>query len=66
MVPRTRTGSHSNLSSGAVSPVPCFKPFGEAVSIDGDRDVNKAIIADTMKLVRELDMISYVLLVEKK
>lgn len=36
------------------TPSPCFKPFGEAVSNarrDGDRDPNKAIIADTMKLV---------------
>ena len=37
------------------TPKPCFKPFGEAVSNArraGDRDPNKAIIADTMKLVR--------------
>ena len=36
------------------TPVPCFKPFGEAVSDArraGDVDPNKAIIADTMKLV---------------
>ena len=35
-------------------PVPCFQPFGEAVSDArraGDVDPNKAIIADTMKLV---------------
>ena len=33
---------------------PCFKPFGDAVSDarwEGDADPNKAIIADTMKLV---------------
>ena len=36
------------------TPVPCFKPFGEAVSDArraGDMDPNKGIIADTMKLV---------------
>ena len=36
------------------TPVPCFQPFGEAVSDArraGDVDPNKAIIADTMKLV---------------
>ena len=36
------------------TPVPCFSPFGEAVSDArraGDVDPNKAIIADTMKLV---------------
>ena len=36
------------------TPVPCFKPFREAVSDArraGDVDPNKAIIADTMKLV---------------
>ena len=36
------------------TPEPCFKPFGEAVSDArraGDVDPNKAIIADTMKLV---------------
>ena len=36
------------------TPVPCFKPFGEAVSDAqraGDVDPNKPIIADTMKLV---------------
>ncbi|KAL9961203.1 hypothetical protein ACROYT_G030104 [Oculina patagonica] len=36
------------------TPVPCFKPFGEAVSDarrDGDANPDKAIIADTMKLV---------------
>ncbi|KAL9973270.1 hypothetical protein ACROYT_G019700 [Oculina patagonica] len=36
------------------TPVPCFEPFGEAVSDArraGDVDPNKAIIADTMKLV---------------
>ena len=36
------------------TPVACFKPFGEAVSNArraGDADPNKAIIADTMKLV---------------
>ena len=36
------------------TPVPCFQPFGEAVSgarRAGDVDPNKAIIADTMKLV---------------
>ena len=36
------------------TPVPCFQPFGEAVSEArraGDVDPNKAIIADTMKLV---------------
>ena len=46
------------------TPVPCFKPFGEAVSDArraGDVDPNKAIIADTMKLVSELGMISYIL-----
>ena len=36
------------------TPVPCFQPFGEAV-LDARRardvDANKAIIADTMKLV---------------
>lgn len=39
------------------TPKACFKPFGEAVSDarrDGDRDPNKAIIADTMKLVSSL------------
>ena len=43
------------------TPVPCFKPFGEAVSDArraGDVDSNKAIIADTMKLVRKLKVIS--------
>lgn len=42
------------------TPVPCFQPFGEAVSDArraGDVDPNKAIIADTMKLV---SMISFV------
>ena len=36
------------------TPVPCFQPFVEAVSDArraGDLDLNKAIIADTMKLV---------------
>ncbi|CAH3017890.1 unnamed protein product, partial [Porites evermanni] len=36
------------------TPFPCFQPFGEAVSDArraGDVDPNKAIIADTMKLV---------------
>ena len=36
------------------TPMACFKPFGEAVSNArraGDADPNKAIIADTMKLV---------------
>ena len=36
------------------TPIPCFRPFGEAVSDArraGDVDPNKAIIADTMKLV---------------
>ena len=36
------------------TPVPCFSPFGEAVSDArraGDVDTNKASIADTMKLV---------------
>ena len=36
------------------TPVPCFQPFGEAVSDArraGNVDPNKAIIADTMKLV---------------
>ena len=36
------------------TPVPCFQPFGEAVSDArraGNVDSNKAIIADTMKLV---------------
>ena len=36
------------------TPVPCFQPFGEGVSDArraGDVDPNKAIIADTMKLV---------------
>ena len=36
------------------TPVPCFKPFGDAVSDArraGDADSRKAIIADTMKLV---------------
>lgn len=36
------------------TPMPCFKPFGEAVSDArraGDVDPNKAIIADTTKLV---------------
>ncbi|CAH3044868.1 unnamed protein product [Porites lobata] len=36
------------------TPVPCFQPFGKAVSDArraGDVDPNKAIIADTMKLV---------------
>ena len=36
------------------TPVPCFQPFGEAVSDArraGDVDPYKAIIADTMKLV---------------
>lgn len=36
------------------SPVPCFRPFGEAVSSArraGDADPNKAIIAESMKLV---------------
>ncbi len=39
------------------TPVPCFKPFGEAVSDarrDGDANPDKAIIADTMKLVSYL------------
>ena len=39
------------------TPVPFFKPFGDAVldaSRDGDCNVNKAIIADTIKLVRKL------------
>ena len=34
------------------TPVPCFQPFGEAVSDArraGDVDPNKAIIADNMK-----------------
>ena len=42
------------------TPVPCFQPFGEDVSDArraGDVDPNKAIIADTMKLV---SMISFV------
>ena len=50
------------------TPVPCFKPFGDAVSDarrEGDRDVNKAIIADTMKLVSALDVISSVFGVEQ-
>ena len=37
-----------------LTPVPCFKPFGDAVSDArraGDADSRKAIIADTMKLV---------------
>ena len=36
------------------TPKPCFKPFGDAVSVArrvGDVDPSKAIIADTMKLV---------------
>ena len=36
------------------SPVPCFEPFGEAVSNarrEGDRDSNKLIKGETMKLV---------------
>jgi len=36
------------------TPEPCFKPFGDAVSDArraGDADPNKAIIADTMKLL---------------
>ena len=36
------------------TPVPCFKPFGEAVSdtrLAGDVDPNKAITSDTIKLV---------------
>ena len=39
------------------TPVPCFKPFGDAVSNarrDGDANPDKAIIADTMKLVSYL------------
>ena len=37
------------------TPEPCFKPFGDAVSDArraGDADPSKAIIADTMKVVR--------------
>ena len=36
------------------TPEPCFKSFGDAVSVArraGDADPNKAIIVDTMKLV---------------
>ena len=36
------------------TPIPCFQPFGKAVSDArraGDVDPTKAIIADTMKLV---------------
>ena len=39
------------------TPVPNFKPFGDAVSDarhDGDTNPDKAIIADTMKLVSYL------------
>ena len=46
------------------TPVPCFQPFGGAVSDArraGDVDPNKAIIADTMKLVSELGMICFIL-----
>ena len=41
------------------TPVPCFKSFGEAVSDArraGDVDPNKAIIADTMKLVSSITL----------
>ena len=50
------------------TPVPCFKPFGDAVSDArraGDVNPNKAIIADTMKLVSALDVISSVLGVKR-
>jgi len=43
------------------TPKACFKPFGEAVSDArraGDRDPNKAIIADTMKLVNIVSFIN--------
>jgi len=46
------------------TPKACFKPFGEAVSDarrDGDRDPNKAIITDTMKLVNNVDLKVHVL-----
>lgn len=42
------------------TPVPCFQPFGEAVSDArraGDVDPNKAIIADTMKLVSTISFV---------
>ena len=47
---------------------PCFKLFGDAVSDarrEGGRDVNKAIIADRMKLVRNSALIYFILFLSK-